>query len=109
VHRALEHLKTGNTHGNGVFEAHSLHNLFAVVTLETDQEDGMSAKRAKADNKKDSATACSCFLNYVALLRPAADRDECEETMGILQSSCLRSRDVNNRLLTFPNRSLFRP
>jgi hypothetical protein len=35
---------------------------------------GAYAKRAKQATKKDNATACSCFLNYLAFLRPAADR-----------------------------------
>jgi hypothetical protein len=31
-------------------------------------------KEGKAGNKKDNAAACLCFLNYLAFLRPAADR-----------------------------------
>jgi hypothetical protein len=38
------------------------------------QTSGTYAKRAKHATKKDSAAACLCFLNYLAFLRPAADR-----------------------------------
>jgi hypothetical protein len=38
------------------------------------QTSGIYAKRAKQATKKDNAAACSCFLNYLAFLRPAADR-----------------------------------
>jgi hypothetical protein len=31
-------------------------------------------KEGKAGNKKDKAAACLYFLNYLAFLRPAADR-----------------------------------
>jgi hypothetical protein len=31
-------------------------------------------KEGRAGNKKDNAAAFLCFLNYLALLRPAADR-----------------------------------
>jgi hypothetical protein len=31
-------------------------------------------KEGQAGNKKDNAAACLCFLNYLAFLRPAADR-----------------------------------
>jgi hypothetical protein len=34
----------------------------------------MYAKRAEQATKIDNATACLCFLNYLAFLRPAADR-----------------------------------
>jgi hypothetical protein len=35
---------------------------------------GISAKRASAGHMKNNAAACLCFLNYLAFLRPAADR-----------------------------------
>jgi hypothetical protein len=38
------------------------------------QTSGTCAKRAKQATKKDNAAACLCFLNYLAFLRPAADR-----------------------------------
>jgi hypothetical protein len=38
------------------------------------QTSGACAKRAKQATKKDNAAACLCFLNYLAFLRPAADR-----------------------------------
>jgi hypothetical protein len=38
------------------------------------QTSGTYAKRAKQATKKDNAAACLCFLNYLAFLRPAADR-----------------------------------
>jgi hypothetical protein len=38
------------------------------------QASGTYAKRAKQATKKDNAAACLCFLNYLAFLRPAADR-----------------------------------
>jgi hypothetical protein len=38
------------------------------------QTSGTYAKRAKQATKKDKAAACLCFLNYLAFLRPAADR-----------------------------------
>jgi hypothetical protein len=31
-------------------------------------------KEGRAGNKKNNAAACLCFLNYLAFLRPAADR-----------------------------------
>jgi hypothetical protein len=34
----------------------------------------MYAKKAKQATKKDYAAAFFCFLNYLAFLRPAADR-----------------------------------
>jgi hypothetical protein len=37
------------------------------------QTSGTYAKRAKQEIKKDNAAACLCFLNYLAILRPAAD------------------------------------
>jgi hypothetical protein len=33
-----------------------------------------SGTYAKQATKKDNAAACLCFLNYLAFLRPAADR-----------------------------------
>jgi hypothetical protein len=33
-----------------------------------------SSKTAQWATKKDNASACLCFLNYLAFLRPAADR-----------------------------------
>jgi hypothetical protein len=38
------------------------------------QTSGTCAKRAKQASKKDNAAACLCNLNYLAFLRPAADR-----------------------------------
>jgi hypothetical protein len=38
------------------------------------QTSGTYAKRAKQDTKIDNAAACLCFLNYLAFLRPTADR-----------------------------------
>jgi hypothetical protein len=38
------------------------------------QTSGTYAKRAKQATKKDNTAACLCFLNYLAFLRPAADR-----------------------------------
>jgi hypothetical protein len=38
------------------------------------QTSGTYAKTAKQATKKDNAAACLCFLNYLASLRPAADR-----------------------------------
>jgi hypothetical protein len=38
------------------------------------QTSGTYATRAKQATKKYNAVACLCFLNYLALLRPAADR-----------------------------------
>jgi hypothetical protein len=38
------------------------------------QTNGIYAKRAKQATKIDNAAACLCFLNYLAFLRPAADR-----------------------------------
>jgi hypothetical protein len=38
------------------------------------QTSGTDAKRAKQETQIDNAAACSCFLNYLAFLRPAADR-----------------------------------
>jgi hypothetical protein len=38
------------------------------------QTSGTCAKRAKQATKKDNAAACLNFLNYLAFLRPAADR-----------------------------------
>jgi hypothetical protein len=38
------------------------------------QTSGTCAKRAKQAIRKDNAAACLCFLNYLAFLRPAADR-----------------------------------
>jgi hypothetical protein len=38
------------------------------------QTSGTCAKRAEQATKKDNAAACLCFLNYLAFLRPAADR-----------------------------------
>jgi hypothetical protein len=38
------------------------------------QTSGTDAKRDKQATKKDNAAACLCFLNYLAFLRPAADR-----------------------------------
>jgi hypothetical protein len=38
------------------------------------QTSGTCAKRAKQATNNDNAAACLCFLNYLAFLRPAADR-----------------------------------
>jgi hypothetical protein len=38
------------------------------------QTSGTYAKTAKLATKKDNAAACLCFLSYLAVLRPAADR-----------------------------------
>jgi hypothetical protein len=38
------------------------------------QTSGTSTKRAKQATKKDNTAACSCLLNYLAFLRPMADR-----------------------------------
>jgi hypothetical protein len=38
------------------------------------QASGIYAKRAKQETKKDNAAACLCFLNYLAFLRPKANR-----------------------------------
>jgi hypothetical protein len=38
------------------------------------QTSGKYSKRVKKEQKKDNAAACLCFLNYLAFLRPAADR-----------------------------------
>jgi hypothetical protein len=38
------------------------------------QASGTYTKRAKQATKIDNAAACLCFLNYLAFLRPAADR-----------------------------------
>jgi hypothetical protein len=38
------------------------------------QASGIHPKRAKLAKQKDNTAACLCFLNYLAFLRPAADR-----------------------------------
>jgi hypothetical protein len=53
----------------------SINNSQAKCLVYECQTSGVHAKRANQEtNKKDNAAACLRFLNYLAFLRPAADR-----------------------------------